>query len=274
MPDETLPSYDRPPIVEVAAGASFDRLPAEATAVFGAFWKERLARDFPVVQEQSPHIPPIERFGMSSFAPELRLQFTQQLPSPRFWFLTETGDELLQLQPDWLSCNWRKVQPDSAYSRWPSRRQKFVEFYTLLDAYLVQSGLNPLTPRQCEVSYINHVFPDKTWRDHGDLHKILNIVNHAETHRGIDAEQATVNFNFTMSNDDGEYIGRLHLFAVPAYIEMNKQPVYRLELTARGAPLGFGLDGIMEFLDKGRETIVRTFAAVTTSEIQGEWGLR
>lgn len=274
MPDVTLPSYDRPPIVEVVASTSFDRLPTQASAVFGAFWKEKLADSFPVIQEQPPHVPPIERFGMSSFAPELRLQLSQQFPSPRFWFLTDTGDELLQLQPDWLSCNWRKVQPDAKYSRWPSRREKFIEFYTLLDQYLIESGIGPLVAQQCEVTYINHIFPDKVWRDHGELHKILRIVNHTGSDTGLEPEQANVNFNFTMSNADGEHIGRLHLTAVPAYAEMNKQPVYRLELTARGAPLGPGLDGVMEFLDKGRETIVRTFAAVTTSEIQHEWGLR
>src|SRR5580658_6131605 len=246
MPDETLPSYDRPPIVEVVAGVSFDRLPVQATAVFGAFWKEELAETFPLVQEQPHHIPAIERFGLSSFAPELRLQLTQQFPSPRFWFLTSTGDELLQLQPDWLSCNWRKVQPDAEYGRWPSRRRKFIEFFTLLDNYITQSGMSALVPRQCEVTYINHIFPGKTWQNHNDLHKILQIVNRAETEAGLEAEEANLNFNFAMSDDQGEHIGRLHLTIVPAYIEMNKQPVYRLELTARGAPTGPGLNGVME----------------------------
>jgi uncharacterized protein (TIGR04255 family) len=274
MPDETLPSYDRPPIAEVVAGTSFDRLPVQATAIFGAFWKEKLAGTFPVVQEQPPHIPPIERFGSSSFAPELRLQLSQQFPSPRFWFLTDTGDELLQLQPDWISCNWRKVQPDAEYGRWPSRRSKFIEFFILLDQYITESGMSPLVPRQCEVSYINHILPNKAWQDHGDLDKILKIIGRTDTGAGLDPEQASVNFNFAMSDDRGEHIGRLHIIAVPAYMEMNKQPVYQLELTARGAPLGPGLDGVMQFLDKGRDTIVRTFAAVTTPEIQREWGLK
>jgi len=211
---------------------------------------------------------------MSSFAPELQVQLRQDYPSPRFWFLTPTGDELLQVQPDWLGCNWRRVLPDAEYGRWPSRRAAFVEFYSLFNRYLMEAGLGPLTPRQCEVTYVNHINPGEVWQEHRDLHKILKLVNYVDTGSRADLEQAEVRHHFAIPDDIGQHIGRLHIVALPAYVDMNKTPIYRLEFTARGAPLGEGLDGVMSFLDTGREIIVRTFAEVTSREIQQEWGLR
>ena len=274
MTEPSLPSYDHPPVVEVVASTSFDRLPAQATAQFGAFWASHLERSFPAVQEHPPHIPPVERFGASSFAPEFAFQLGSGFPSPRFWFLNEKQDELLQLQPDWLSCNWRKVQPDGEYSRWPARRHAFINFYSLLDSYLVEVGLGSVVPRQCEVTYVNHILPNVVWQEHRDLYKILRLVNEPDTTSEISSEQVDVRYHFTIPDADGKHIGRLHITAAPAYIDMGKTPIYRLELTARGAPLGDGLEGILAFLDKGRKLVVQTFAEVTSPEIQREWGLR
>lgn len=273
MTDQDLPSYTHPPVVEVSAGASFERLPAQAIAQFGAFWASRLSDTFPTVQVQPPYFPPVERFGTASYAPELTLQLRQELPAPRFWFLAHGEDELLQLQPDWLACNWRKVQPDAEYGRWPSRRAAFLNYFNLLNSYLKEAGLGPIIARQCEVTYVNHVLPNKVWQEHKDLGKILRIVTSTETSL-VQMEQADVRFHFAMPDEEGKQVGRLHITAVPGFVDMNKTPIYRLELTARGDPLGEGIDGVMRFLDKGRETIVATFAEVTTEEIQHEWGVQ
>jgi uncharacterized protein (TIGR04255 family) len=273
MTGPTLPSYDQPPVVEVVASASFERLPGQATAQFGAFWASRLAAEFPIVQEQPPYIVPVERFGLSSFASEFAIRLGPQYPSPRLWFLNSSQDELRQLQPDWLSCNWRKVQPTAKYGRWPARRQAFVDFFRSLNSYLSEVGIGPLTPRQCEVTYVNHILPNRVWQEHRDLYKILRLVNHVETGPDVSSEQAETRFHFAITDTEGKQIGRLHITADPGYVDMNKTPIYRLELTARGVPLGDGLEGILAFLDRGREVVVKTFAEVTTSEIQQEWGV-
>jgi uncharacterized protein (TIGR04255 family) len=271
--DQKLPSYDRPPVVEVAVGMSFERLPVQASVQFGAFWVAQLAAAFPTVQEQPPYVAPVERFGTASFASELALQFQPEFPSPRFWFLNQAQDELLQLQVDWLGCNWRKVQPESQYGRWPARRKAFLDFYDALSSYLEKVGLGPIMPRQCEVTYVNHVLPGQVWQEHEELHKILRLVNNIDT-AYVRIEQADTRFHFTISDPDGKQIGRLHIVAVPAYLESNKTPIYRLELTARGAPLGNGITGAMTFLDQARDVIVRTFAEITSPEIQQEWGIQ
>jgi uncharacterized protein (TIGR04255 family) len=273
VPDVALPSFDHPPIVEVVAAVKFERLPAEAIAHLGAFWKSILSDEFPRVQSQPPYAAPIERFGRDVLVPPFTLALDQDFPAPRLWFLNESGDELVQLQLDWLACNWRKVSPDAEYGRWPARRAAFVKAYEQLNSYLSSIGAGAITPQQCEVTYVNHIRPSDTWKDHRDLHKVLNIVGDLNTPSRVSSEQATVNHQFQINNLDGEVIGRLHVVAKPAYIENATIPIYVLELTARGAPLSPSLEGVLAFLDRGREAIVTTFAAVTSEDLQREWGV-
>jgi hypothetical protein len=44
-----------------------------------------------------------------------------------------------------------------------------------------------------------------------------------------------------------------------------------LTLTARGAPIGAGVAGALEFLDLGRRWIVRGFADLTTERMHIAW---
>ncbi len=45
-----------------------------------------------------------------------------------------------------------------------------------------------------------------------------------------------------------------------------------MTLTARGAPRTSNLQGVLEFLDCGREWIVRGFEELTTEYMHGRWG--
>jgi hypothetical protein len=69
-----------------------------------------------------------------------------------------------------------------------------------------------------------------------------------------------------------EPVGRLHIAAEPAFRRSDSSPIVVLTLTARGRPLGVGLDGVLAFLDLGHEWIVRAFDSVTTSKMHRIWG--
>ena len=47
-----------------------------------------------------------------------------------------------------------------------------------------------------------------------------------------------------------------------------------MKLKARGRPDGDGFDGVLRFLNVGREWVVRAFAAVTTPQMHKMWGRR
>ena len=264
-----LPSFHNPPVTEVVASVSFKQVPGLSSVALARFWEHHLADDFPRIEEQPPYEPPIERFG--SPAPMgLPFQLETGFPSPRLWFLTDDGSELLQCQRNWFACNWRKVHPDDQYARWPSRRAAFANWYGRLLEFLDSEGLDKPAPTQCEVTYINHIVAGDGWRSHAELHRVLRIVAPA-TDGSPPQEQTTIATQFLLNRGDVT-VGRLHVRAQPAFRREDDAPVVVLELTARGLPSTPSIDGVLEFLDLGRDAIVRTFAAITTDEMQEEWG--
>ena len=76
---------------------------------------------------------------------------------------------------------------------------------------------------------------------------------------------------YVISKDRGP-IGRLHLRVEPVYRARDNMNVLRMTLTARGAPKSQTIRDTIDFLDMGREWIVRGFAEITTSDIHAEWG--
>ena len=78
---------------------------------------------------------------------------------------------------------------------------------------------------------------------------------------------------FAIKDERQAPVGRLHVTAQPAIRKEDRKPMVILNLTARGKPEGEGTDGVLRFLDRGREWIVKTFKEITTSEMHQIWGL-
>jgi len=265
-------TYDEPPVVEVVAATSFTRLPDVALPLFGSLWESAWSEEFPKVEQQPPYVAPAERFGQEMLSPRLSLQLSGNFPSPRYWFLSSEGSELLQLQQDWFACNWRKVEPGGRYDRWPSRRAAFDHWYRSLDGYLTEKGIGPLRPTQCEVTYINHVYPNSEWKDHSELSRIIHLAGAAPAEMPAPIEQGSLNYQCLLKDENGLSYGRLHIAAQPAFARDGSTPIYVIELTARGGPPTSDVDGVLAFLNKGREVIVRAFETVMTPSMQREWG--
>ena len=261
-------SFRSPPVVEVVAAVALDGMAGpEVAPLLGAYWRERLRSRFPRLEQQPPYSPTIEEFPRAG--PFGQMQWNVGVPQTRLWAMTHDGTELLQLQPGWFACNWRKVQPRDQYDRWPARRDSFATWFGDLAEYMSREGLPELHIRQCEVTYINHVRPGQAWSDHGQLAHVLNLSLGAPAEYPL--EQVSAEFQFVLKRDEEPY-GRLHVRVLPAYDQDRKTPLYVLELTARGAPLGQGLPGALSFMDAGRLAINTTFASMTTSTMHEEWG--
>lgn len=70
---------------------------------------------------------------------------------------------------------------------------------------------------------------------------------------------------------EGMTIGRLHITADPATRVTDKQAITVLNITARGEPTGDGIDGVLGFLDVGREWALRAFVRLTRDEMHRRW---
>lgn len=265
---DPIVSFASPPVVEVVAGVTYDGLTSEAGALLAAFWKEQLRQQFPSLQQQPPYSPADEQFPPEGRS--ITLNVFPGLTEVRLWAQSSDGQEALQLQPGWFACNWRRVQSGGEYDRWSSRREAFARNFTALCDYLAHEGSGQPKVRQCEVTYINHITPSKVWSQHSDFTKIFRLSPQLDTPYAL--EQASYQVQFKLEHD-GEPYGRLYVKMIPAFGPDGRTPLYVLELTARGRPLGDGVEGALAFLDVGRRAIDLTFVAATTKEMHAEWGL-
>ena len=84
--------------------------------------RERWRPSYPLVQELLPLPPTIEAAGPAPVAFSLGPAFQSRL-----WFLDDRQAELVQLQHDRLTVNWRKSTEDTVYPRYAHLRQVFVD---------------------------------------------------------------------------------------------------------------------------------------------------
>jgi len=273
-----LPEYDRPPVVEVVLSVQFSELRAYRTIHAGILWQQHFKNDFPKVSEQ-PELPPtFEIFGAQSPRGSSGLSITQALgpPVPRLWFCNRTDTELVQFQADRFAHNWRKVGLDQDYPRYEYIRSQFFKEFELVSTFAAEYELGELRPNQCEVTYVNHIALE-------DGENILISPYQAfrffsDWRPSKDDEAATLPRNedsrfsarFVMEDGRGNPVGRLLVAADPA-VDRDLRPMYRLTLTARGAPASTQPDAISAFFDMGRIAIVRGFTALTTAQMHRQW---
>lgn len=275
-----LPSpleFSDPPVTEVALSIHFDALPSLTTAHLGLLWR-RFRERFPRTEEQPPLEPIIERFGVVG-QPALGMQFelVSAMPVPRLWFLNDERTELIQVQQNFFARNWRQVKGSEEYPRFERMQASFEHELGEFRQFLADEHLGEVIPRQCEITYINHV--DRTAGWEGQLDRALTIWNPRYTEAfppapGGELEDARFAMRYVIRNSQQEPLGRFYIEAQPGVRILDGEPVLRLTLTARGRPAGEDLAGVRRFLDIGHEWAVRGFVAITTREMHGVWGRR
>ena len=154
-------SFSEPPVSEVALSIQFG---AETfgLATYGLF-VHRLRAEHPDVQRQ-PVLPPIvESFDHVPRMPSINFQFADPAAMPRLWLVTKDGTELVQLQHDRISYNWRKLSAAASYPRYSHIRERFSSVLGAL-AEALSEARDPSAPEEawstaslCEVSYVNTI---------------------------------------------------------------------------------------------------------------------
>lgn len=255
-------------------GFQFERLPL-TVAHLGLLWQKYRDR-LPQVEERPPLEPVVERFGVRARPLSSRIALLEQAPPVRLWFSNTEGDELVQVQPDRFIFNWRRRDDGHEYPRYQvvlqgfeSALEKFVEF-------LREQNMHPLTPTQCDVTYVNHIFPVQgVWSTHAEVGNAVSLLAVPNTSFLPRAEDVSATARYVMTNGEGETpLGRLHVSVEPRVLVQNNQPLIFLQLAARGRPLGEGLEGVRAFVDLGRRWIVEGFADITTPDMHDAWGRR
>lgn len=274
MENISLPDFSNPPINEVLLSVQFEPLQSLVVPEIGLLW-QHYGDKFNHVEQHPPIEPIIERYGVReprSPFPKLELVSGSSL-LPRIWFLSESKSELLQIQQDRFIRNWRKISVDESYPRYENCiRPRFLEDFEDFKGFINDNNLGEIDVNQCEISYINHIYSDDVWQSHSEIGKIFNIWDSVFEERfNFEIQDAKLHFRCILRDDEGVFIGRVHVDAQPAFRANDDKPMFVLTLTARGRPLSNDIDGIMKFMDIGRENIVQIFSDITSDEIHKAW---
>ena len=272
-PTSPFPDFAKPPVIEVVLSVQIDPLPELQSPHLGLLWN-KFRSDFPKTQQHPPLDSVIERFGVRK-PDKVTVNFQLGVPVSRHWFLNEAGTELIQVQQDRFAVNWRKGSDEVEYPHYTSIRSKFQSTLDTFCQFLADERLGDFVPNQCEVTYVNHIFPSEVWEKHGQLDEVMTVVSSDYSDAFLPKpEDIRFAARYVIPGEDGNPIGRLHTSVEPAYRSADSKPIFVLQLTARGRPVGEGIEGIFRFLDIGHEWIVRGFTSITTPRMHKIWERR
>jgi uncharacterized protein (TIGR04255 family) len=262
-----LPEYANPPVVEVAISVQFDELVAFKPVHFGLLW-ERIRSRYSGTEHHPPLPSVMELFGAQG-PRRASLTVESTFPIGRCWYLSEDRHQLIQLQPDRLILNWRKLDTDTEYPRYDTLRGRFERELSVFASFISDQKLGELDPTQCELTYVNHMPAGIGWDVRNDLPNLLTPWSGETTQKYLPPiEDARLSWQYLLE-DRGAALGRLYVNLQSA--TSDDVPVFVLQLTGRGAPIGPGVDGVLAFTDRAHEWIVNGFTAITTQHMHKLW---
>jgi uncharacterized protein (TIGR04255 family) len=266
---DRLPDFENPPVIETALGVRFAPLDRWSIPYFGLFWNTIKGR-YPYAEVNPPLAPDPEietgapLFGKPDFP---RLEIVSS-PPVRCWFLNESKTELIQLQNDRLIHNWRKVSGSEPYPHHETTRPAFERDWKVFCEFLSSQDLGTPSVKQCEVTYVNHIDRGQGWESFNDLPKVFPCWAGA-TSSGFLPSPESVSFQTSYLMPEGK--GRLHIVLVHAIRQSDAKETLQLTLLARGNPVSGALPNLLEWLDAGREWIVRGFTDFTSENMHRIW---
>lgn len=266
-PDD-LPDFGRPPLNEVVMGVQFEPPKGYGQVRGGEVW-QLFRSEFPVVQEREALPPSFETFGVPRPGHVAAgLSFVSGALHDRFWFMRETGDELIQFQQDRLLHNWRKVGDQSnEYPRFEKMLERFRAELLDLNKYAATLFPQSLAINQCEISYINHIVDAE-----GSPPRPANWLRFT-TFEGQEPESFSAAFREIIRDSAGRPVGRFTCESSSA-VSQSARPIIVLNLTVRGSPSNTSIDAALEFIQRGRSIIVKKFADLTTAAAHQAWERR
>jgi uncharacterized protein (TIGR04255 family) len=224
-------------------------------------------QDYPVVQEREALPPTFETFGPPSVgAISGGLNFVTGALHDRFWFLRQSGDELLQFQQDRLLHNWRSVGDRSNdYPRFEKMAERFATELRRLEDYFSSLSPQVLNINQCEISYVNNIEGEG-----GAPPRPIDWLKFA-SFEGQEPENFTAFFCEIIKGQDLRPVGR---FTCQCSSGINPlgNPILVMALTVRGTPSSGSRESALDFIQQGRNLIVQKFAELTTATAHAAWG--
>ena len=262
--------FKNPPLIERAISVVFEPLAGLAIGDFGLFWAEILS-EFPVSEAMQPVPTEIESFD--GFRPkQAGFQILSAESLPRAAFRNPSNGELVQLQSDRFGFNWIKTSDDHKYPHSEATMERFCDLFQKFSKYIERRQLGPINIIQCELNNVNIVPVSDVGESFADMATVLRLAPLEYEYSNIRLENQLVGSKHIMLDDAGKAVGRVHTLGQPSLRVPNNEEAYRLDIMARGAPIGSGLEGVRHFFDAAASAVNAVFLASTTNAGRRFWG--
>jgi uncharacterized protein (TIGR04255 family) len=263
------PKFANPPLVERAVTVVFEKS-ALSLGDYGLFWSS-IQQEFPISECAGPIPSEIEHY--EGFKPaQTKFELMDAGVLPRALFRNPAKGELIQLQPDRFSFNWLKAGDDDTY---PHSEAVLERFFVLLRRFIDFSqdrGLGDFLPLQCEITNVNVIPVSDIGNSFVDFATIVKLPDLTGSEQLLQLESQIAGAKHLILGDGGEPVGRVHSTGQPTLRASTEELVYRLDITARGAPIGSGLKGVERFFDKAVSAVNGVFLASVTQSGRKFWG--
>lgn len=252
-------SFANPPVVETALGVQFDELKGFKSIHFGLYAARVLDR-YPRTQDH-PRLGPI----IETFPPRPKtsgLAFFSGTRLDRVFYLNSDGSELLQLQPDRFSFNWKLAAPEAAYPRYSHNSVRFLEEYRSFVRFCEETDNAPVKPRICEVTYVNQIFPEMGEGAIELFAKLFTGISW-QSDFGPTPELASLNRTFVIDQN----AGRLY---VEAHIALDKERGQYVLFKLIGRTLHTGDADVADTLRLAHDSVIEGFVGLTDETMRRE----
>lgn len=267
--DGPRPDFGNPPVTEVVLSLQFEPLADYTILHHGLLW-DRFREQYPVTAFKPPLPPVIESFGTTGQNHTFTFKIGENPEVPRCWFENKKGTELIQIQPDRFIFNWKSGESHAPYPRYEKVRRKFRRHFKIFETVLRKNGVGKVVPNQCEVTYVNDI---ESGEGCGQLNRVFSNWSGRFSDRFLKKpEDAQFRFSQVIYSVEREPIGRLHIATETLNrTGDNAQPVFKMVVTARGAPPEPNNSAVIKYFDMAREYVVRGFASATTPAMHKIW---
>ncbi len=256
-----LPSYDYPPITEVACSILFSPLEELLSPHIGLLW-QRFQPEYPFCDDVAPIPQRIELFDNQNLEPQLKISNIPALP--RAWFISQNGDKVIQIQRDRFVYNWRKLNADSEYPRYNSLISGFQKYLKKFDDFIEEAALGEPKLLQYELTYVNQVSKGQAWSKLEEIGKVFPDVSwRANSQRFLTQPK---NISWTTVFELPDKVGRLYTSVKT--VTLDEKSILLFELTVRGLGSYTTREKLPNWFDIAHEWIVGAFADLTGEDTQ------
>jgi uncharacterized protein (TIGR04255 family) len=266
------PKFSNPPLIERAISVVFEPLNGFSLGDYGLFWLQ--VRDtFPVSEAVQAIEPEIEKYdGFQIAKAQIKLMPGDALP--RAYFRNPDAGELIQLQADRFSFNWIKTGPEHVYPHSEATFDRFFELLRTFFEFAASRGFGEIKILQCELTNVNVIPVSDVGNSFTDVRTVLKLPDWASTSPNLFLEHQVAAAKYLLVDDNEKPFGRVHVVGQPTLRVPDNEPAYRVDITARGAPLGDGLKGARSFFDEAVSGVNGVFLSIVTQAGRQIWGER